>query len=165
VVDILDALEPRHPVVVDVMRLVVEDGELRNFPDDFAEIDAALVGLTGRLRTERVEKIITQVVVVERRLAHVPEVDAMDIGQKQVADIALHAYVILHVQRHLEVIAPVAVFVAVPGQDRIVEEDPQPVEVVPQTVEHDDVGGDQQDVAGERGIALVELVKIAPGNL
>jgi hypothetical protein len=51
------------------------------------------------------------------------EEDAMDIGQEQVADIALHAHIVLHMQRHLEIVAPVPPLMAVVGQDRVVEED------------------------------------------
>ena len=65
-------------------------------------------------------------------------------------------------KRDLKVVAPVAAVVAVVGQHRIVEEDAQAVEVGAQAVEHDDVRRDQQEVAGEVGVRLVELVEVAP---
>ena len=52
-------------------------------------------------------------------------------------------------KRDLEVVAPVAAVVTVVGKDRIVEEDPQAVEVGAQPVEDDDVGRDDEEVARE----------------
>ena len=52
--------------------------------------------------------------------------------------------------------------VAVVGQDGIVEENAQAVEVGAQAVEHDDVRRDQQEVARQCRVRLVELVEEAP---
>ena len=78
--------------------------------------------------------------------------------------VADDADVVLNVQRDLEIVAPVAALMAVVGQDGIVEEDPQPIEVGAQAVEHDDVGRDHQEIARKGGIRLVELVEEAPGD-
>jgi len=56
VMNVLDALEPCKAVVVNVVRLVVEDGQLINFADDFAQIDAAVIGLADRLRSNGARK-------------------------------------------------------------------------------------------------------------
>ena len=56
VVDVLNGLEPRHLRVVDVVRLVVEDGEFVNLAHDFAEVGLAVGGLAGGLRAERTRK-------------------------------------------------------------------------------------------------------------
>ena len=42
--------------VVDVVRLVVEDGELVDLADDHAEVGLAVGGLADRLRAERPRK-------------------------------------------------------------------------------------------------------------
>ena len=162
VMDVLDALEPRHPGIVDVVRLVVEDGQFRDVADDFAQIGPAFVGRADRLRPERGEEVVAQVLVVGHRLAALAQEHAVDVGEEQVADPALHADVVLDVHGHLEIVAPVAAVLAVRRQDRVVEEDPEAVEVVPQPVQDDDVRRDQQDVPGERGVGLVELVEVAP---
>ena len=88
----------------------------------------------------------------------------MDVGEEQIAGRAHDAHVVLNVQGDLKVVAPVAARVAVVGQHRIVEEDAQPVEVGAQAVKHDDVRGDQQEVARQRRVRLVELVEVAPGD-
>ena len=54
--NVLDALEPCKAVVVNVVRIVVEDGQLINFADDFAQIDAAVIGLADRLRSNGARK-------------------------------------------------------------------------------------------------------------
>ena len=164
VVDVLDALEPRHPRIVNVVRLVVENREFGDLADDFAQIGAAIVGRADGLRAERVEEVLGKVVIVERWLAHVTEIHAVDIGQEQIADLALDPHIVLDVQRHLEVVAPVLPTVSVVGQDRIVEENAQSLEIVPQPIEHDDVRRNQKHVARKIGGGLVELVEIAPGN-
>ena len=111
--------------VVDVVRLVVEDGELVDLAHDLAEVGLAVGGLADRLRAERIEEVVAQVVVFERRIGHVAEEHAMNVRQEDVARLAHGAHVVLDVQRDLEVVAPVAAVVAVGGQHRIVEEDPQ----------------------------------------
>ncbi len=110
------------------------------------------------------EEVVAQIVVFERRLAHVAEEDAVDVGEEEVAGVAHDAHVVLDVQRELEIVAPVAAVVAVVGQDRVVEEDVQAVEIGAQPVEHDDVRRDQQEVARQRRVGLVELVEEAPGD-
>ena len=163
-VDILNALKPGQAAVVNVVRLVVEDRQLVDLAHDFAQIGVAVGGLADRLAAERRKKVVAQIVVVERRLRHLAEVDAMDVGQEDVAGSAHDAHVVLDVQRHLKVIAPVLPRVPVVGQHRIVEEDAQAVEVSAQPVEHDDVGCDQQEVARQRRAGFIRLVKIAPGH-
>lgn len=56
----------------------------------------------------------------------------------------------------------VATLVAAVGQDRVVEEDAQPVEIGSEAVEHDNVRCDKQEVAGERRIRFVNLVEKTP---
>jgi hypothetical protein len=66
VVDVLDGFEPRHAGIVDVVCLVVEDGEFLDLADDFAEVGLAVGGLAGGLFPEGVgEKVIAQVVVLQ----------------------------------------------------------------------------------------------------
>ncbi len=56
--------EPRHALVVDVVRLVVEDGEFFDFADEFAEVGLRVGGLAGGLFAEGVgEEVVAQVVV------------------------------------------------------------------------------------------------------
>ena len=64
----------------------------------------------------------------------------------------------------LEVVAPVASLVAVGGQDRIVEEYLEAVEVGAEPVQDDDIGRDDEEVARKRGVGFVELVEEAPSD-
>jgi hypothetical protein len=63
----------------------------------------------------------------------------MNIGEEEVTRIAHHAHIVLDVQGKLKVVPSVAARVAVIGQNGIVEEDAQAVEIGAQAVEHDDV--------------------------
>ncbi len=162
--NVLDRLEPGQARIVDVMRLVVEHGQLVDLAHDLAQIDAAVGGLADGLGPERGQKIVPQVVIVERGFRHLAQIDAVDVGQEQVAGRAHDAHIVLDMQRELEIVPPVVPRVAIVGQYRIVEEDTQTVEVGAQAVEHDDVGRDQQEVARELRIRLVELVEVAPGD-
>lgn len=155
VVDVLDALEPGQPVVVDVVRFVVEDGQFLHFAHDLAQVGVAVRCLADGLGAEGREEVVAQVVVVQRGLTHLAEVDAVDVGEKQVARGPHDAHIVLDVQRELEVVAPVAahaITIAVVGQHRVVEEDAQAVEIGTQAVEHDDVRRDQQEVARQRRV-------------
>ncbi len=49
VVDVLNGFEPGHLRVVDVVRLVVEDGQFLDLADDLAEVGRAVGRLAGRL--------------------------------------------------------------------------------------------------------------------
>ena len=95
VMNISDAAEPGHARVVDVVRFVVEDGEFVDLAHEFAEVGLAVRRLARRFGAEGLEEIVAQVVVVERGLAHVAEIDAVDVGQKQVAGVTHHAHVVL----------------------------------------------------------------------
>ena len=155
VVYVLDALEPRQAVVVNVVRLVVEHGQFVNFTNDFTKVNIAVGRPANRLGAKRRQEEVTQVVVLERRLRHVAQVDAMNIGKEQVAGGADYAYIVLNMQCELEVVTPVAPLVTVVRQHRIVEEDAQPVEICAQSVQHDDIGRDQQKVARQSRLKLV----------
>ena len=76
----------------------------------------------------------------------------MDVGEEDIARRPHDAHVVLNVQRHLEIVAPVSASMAVVGQDWVVEEDAQAIEIGAQTVEHDDVRGDQEEIAGQVGV-------------
>ena len=78
-VNVLDALEPGKAAIVDVVRLVVEDGELVDLAHDLAEVGLAVGRLTDGLFPERREEIVAQVVIFERRVWHVAEIDAVDV--------------------------------------------------------------------------------------
>ena len=65
-------------------------------------------------------------------------------------------------ERELEIIPPVLALVAVVGQDGVIEEDFQAIEVGAKAVENDDVQGDDDEVPGEHGVRLVKLVEETP---
>ena len=161
-VDVLDAFEPGHLRVVNVMRLVVEYRQLVNLAHDFAEIGLAVGGLACGLGAEWIEEIIAQIFIVQRRLTHIAEIDAVNVGKEKIARIPHHAHIVLNVQRELKVVAPVASFVAIVGKNGVVEKNMQAVEIGAQPIKDDDVGRDQQEVARERRIGFVKLVKKTP---
>ena len=65
VMNILDAFEPGHLRVMNVMGLVIEHGQLVNLADDFAQIGLAVGGLADGLGAERIEKVIAQIVILQ----------------------------------------------------------------------------------------------------
>ena len=86
----------------------------------------------------------------------------MDIGQENVARGPGDGDLILLVQGELKIIAPVAAVHAVVREHRILEEDPKSLKVSIDAVEHDDVGRDDQKVARQLGVRLVEPVEETP---
>ena len=62
-VDVTDAAEPRHALIVDVMRFVVEDGKLVDLADELAEIGLAVGRLARRPGPERLQEMVGEVVV------------------------------------------------------------------------------------------------------
>ena len=71
------------------------------------------------------------------------------VDQKQIAGIAKHANVVLDVKCDLKIIPPILASIAVLWQDGVIKKYSQPVEVCTQTVKHDDVWGDHEEVARE----------------
>ena len=68
-----------------MVRLVVEHGEFLDLADDFAEVGIAVGGLAGGFRAEGRQEIVAQVVVLQRGLGDVAEIDAVDVGQEEIA--------------------------------------------------------------------------------
>ncbi len=127
--NVLNALEPGEPAIVDMVGLVIEHGEFIDLAHYLAEIGIAVVCFAHGLITERRQEIVAQIVIVERRLRHIAEIDAVNIGKEDVAVRPDDPDIVLDVQRHLEIVAPVAAGMAVVRQYRIIEENAQPVEI------------------------------------
>ena len=163
VVDVLDGFEPCHARIVDVVRLVVEDGEFLDLAHDLTEVGLAVGGLAGGLLAERVRKeVVAQIVVLQRRVADFSEKNTMDVGEEEIAGLTDESDIVLDVQRELEIVAPVAARVAVGRKNGVVEEDLEPVEIGTKAVEDDDVGCDEEEVPRKRGVGFVKAVKEAP---
>jgi hypothetical protein len=130
VMNVLDGFEPCHLGIVDVVRLVVEDGQFVDLADNLSEVGLAVGGLARRLGTEGVrEEVVAQVVVIQSGIGDVAKEDAMDVGEEHVSGVPHNAHIILNVQRELEVIAPVLALVPIVRQHGIIEENFQPVEI------------------------------------
>ena len=83
--DVLDGLEPRHALVVDVMCFVVENGQFLDLADDLSKVGVGGGGFSDRLRPEGlIEEIAPQIIILELRLADISEIDTMDIGQEEI---------------------------------------------------------------------------------
>src|ERR1039458_9578696 len=164
VVDVLNGFEPRHFWIVDVVRFVVEHGQLRNFADDFAKVGFAVGGFADGLRAERRQEIFAQILVLQRRVNHVAKINAVNVREKQIAGVAQHAHFVLNVERELKIVAPVTSFVAVVRQNGIVEKDFEAVKIRAQPVQHDDVGRDDEEIPRQRGSRLVKFVEKTPRN-
>src|SRR3989344_1901744 len=89
-------------------------------------------------------------------------VDAVDVREEDVSNVICHAYLVLNVERHLEVILPVLPLKAVLRNHRIAREDTQPVKICSEAIEHDDVGRYNEKVPRQIRIDLVELMVVAP---
>ena len=95
VMDVLDALEPRHARIVNMMRFVVKHGQFVDLAHDLAEIHFAISRLADGLVSERREKVIAQVVIFQRRLRHFAKIDAVNVGEEDVPRWPDDAHVIL----------------------------------------------------------------------
>src|SRR3989338_6569821 len=137
------------------MRLIVQDHDLIHTAHDFPKIHEALRCLSDRLGTEKI--FLTRAVG-----GHMARVNAVDVGKKDVAIARDSSDLVLKMQFWLEIALPIAALIAVLGKHRIAEKNIEPVEVMPQTLQHDDVRRDDKEVPGKRRILLVKLVKITP---
>jgi hypothetical protein len=165
VVNVLNGLEPRHLGIVNVMRLVIEDGQFLDFADNLAKVCLAVGGLASGLGSEGIgQEVVAEIVVFERWLPHIAEENTVDVGQEDVARLTHHAHIVLNVQRKLKIIAPVLPGMAVVRQNGVIEEDFQPVEVSTQAIKHNDVRGDHEEVPRQLGCGFIELVEEAPGD-
>ena len=73
----------------------------------------------------------------------------MNISQEDIANGISDAHIILQVQSKLEVIPPVLTIHAVIGQHRVFKKYAQPVKVLVDAIQHDDVGRNDQEIAGQ----------------
>ncbi len=118
VVDVLDGLEPGHACgswmwCASSLSTISSSMSRTIMPRSTLE---SVVAPVGRLP----EEIVHRVVVVGRRRNVVAGVDAVDVGQEDVAGRVGDAHLVLHVQGQLKIVAPVAPVQAVVGQDRVV---------------------------------------------
>ena len=65
VMNVLNALEPGHSRVMNVMGLVVEHGQLVDLADDLAQIGLAIGRLAHRLGAEGIEEVVAQIFVIQ----------------------------------------------------------------------------------------------------
>src|ERR1700690_813742 len=110
------------------------------------------------------KKIIFEIIVFEGRRGIATGIDSVYVGQEQVSRFTNDGHIILNVQGHLKIILPVLPFVAIIWKDGIIEENFQAVEIGTETVKHDDIGSDQQEVRSELRIYFIEFVEVAPGD-
>ena len=164
VVDVLNGFEPGHFRIMNVVCFIVEDGQLLDFADNFPKIGLTVGGLAEGPRTEGREKVIAQVVVIQRGIGHIAKKDPVDVAQEEIPCLADNSHIVLDMQGKLEIVAPVMALVSIIRQNRVIEENRETIEIRPQAVEHDDIWRDNEEVARQRGIRLVEFVKEAPGN-
>ena len=82
--DILDALEPDHARIMNVVRLVIENRELIDFANDLAQIRLALIGPADRFRAEWGEEVSPSCAAQMPRLRPGKGLDA--IGRQREAD-------------------------------------------------------------------------------
>jgi len=74
----------------------------------------------------------------------------MDIGQEDVTNRANDAHIILHMQADLlKIIMPASASYAIVGQDGVIKKDFQPLKILSDSIEYDDVGSDYQKVSGK----------------
>ena len=161
VVDVFDRFEPGHARVVDMVRLVVQHHQFVDVAHDHAQIH---FGVGGRAAGPLAQKIVHRVFILGRCGNIVAGVDAVDVGQKDVAGGTGDAHLVLDVQGQLKIVAPVAPVHAVAGDDRIFKENAQPLKILIDAIQHDDVGGNHQKVARKLRLRLIQLVIIAPGQ-
>ena len=108
----------------------------------------SVVAPVGRLP----KKYSTRVVVIGRERNVVARIDVVDIGQKDIAGGLGDAHLVLLVQGELEVLPPVATIETVIGENRVFEENPEPLEVVINAVKDDYVWCYHKEIARQRRV-------------
>src|SRR5436190_574247 len=127
-----------------MMRFVVQDGQLLDVANDHAEVNLAVSGSPARPRPE---EIVHRVLVFGRRERLIAGVDAMNVCQENIARLTDDAHLVLHVQGQLKIVAPIPAVKSVFRQHRIPEEYVEPLEVLINAIQYDDVGSDDEKVA------------------
>ena len=110
--DVGDGLKPGEAGIVNVMGFIVQHHEFIDLAHDLAEID---LGIEQGACGAGAKEIIPTVVVVGRGDGVVAGVDAVDIGEEEIACGLHHVHIVLEVHRELEVVAPGAACVAIGG--------------------------------------------------
>lgn len=163
--DVLDGFEPRHPFVVDMVSLVVEDGELIDLADDLTKVRLRIGGLAGRLGPKGVvEKIIAKVFVIDRRFRYITQKHTMNIREKKVPCGAQNTHIVLNVQSELKVVPPVTASMTIFRKNWVIEENFEAIEIRAKAVKNDDVRSNEKEIASQRGIRFVKLMEVAPGD-
>lgn len=85
----------------------------------------------------------------------------MDVGQKNIACGLGYPDLILSMQGQLKIITPVVTVITIIRQYRVVKENAQPLKILVNAIQHNDVGRDNQKIAGKLRIRFIELVEIA----
>ena len=143
-----------------MVRLVVQHHQLVNVADDHAQVH---LGVRGRSSGPGAKEVVHRVLILSGGRNVVPGIDAVNVRQKDVPCRLRHPHVILNVQRELEIVSPIAAVHTVVRQHRIIfQEDAQPVKVLADAVQHDDVRRDHQEVPRQVRVRLVELMEVAP---
>ena len=86
----------------------------------------------------------------------------MNVGQENVADGMCDAHLVLHMQRKLEIIAPITSVHTVVRDHRVCKENVQSLKILVNAIQHDDVGRDHQKVARQFRIRLIQFVVKTP---
>ena len=86
----------------------------------------------------------------------------MDVGQENITRRLRDAHFILPMESQLKVVSPILPVESVVGNDRIMKENPQALEVVVYAIQNNNVWRNYQKVAGECRVRLVSLVKETP---
>jgi hypothetical protein len=153
--------DEKDRLLAELFVLVIENGQFLDVAHNHAQIDLAVGGPAGR---SRAKKVVHRVVVVHRRNGFIAGVNAVDVRQEDVPGFVDDADFVLNVQGQLKIVAPVAAVESVFGQDGIVKEDLQALEVLVNAVKDDDVRSDDEKVERQPGIGFVQLVEETPGE-
>ena len=107
VMDVLDAFEPGHARIVNMVGFVVENGKLVDLANDLTQVGVAVGGLADGLWAERGQEVVAQIVIFKRGLADFAKIDAMDVGEEDVPRWPDDANVVLDMKCNLEIVPPV----------------------------------------------------------
>ena len=129
-----------------MVSLIIDDQQFIYSTNNLSEIYLTIVSLPDWFLTE---EILHRILIIEARLYVIRIIDAMNIGQEDIARIRYDTDFILYMECRLEILSPIPSHISIVWEDRIGEKYPKSIEISTDTIEYDDIRSYHEEVASE----------------
>src|SRR3989338_10733107 len=108
--DILNGAKPRKLIIVDMVRLVIDNHQFINITDNLAEVYSRFIRFSNGFVSK---EIVRGIFIIKARLSHISLKYPMNVCKKNVPCTGYSPYLVLQVKRYLKIILPVLPLVSV----------------------------------------------------